>query len=80
MCFLAARRMYHYIPHGGIDIGELGLLGHAQQLLDSQPNDVSFVIHDLPLISKLGDIEKAIGNKFGLLEGRCPEISGGFRN
>ena len=45
-----------------------GLLGHAQNLARIQKNEVSFVIHNLPIIAKMAAISKACGNMFGLLQ------------
>jgi hypothetical protein len=45
-----------------------GLLGHAQAMARNQKNEVSFVIHNLPVIAKMGAVAKACGNMFQLLE------------
>ncbi len=34
----------------------------------NQKNEVSFVIHNLPVIAKMGAVAKACGNMFQLLE------------
>ena len=55
-----------------------GLLGHAQALARNQKNEVSFVIHNLPVIAKMASVAKACGNMFQLLQGHSAETSGGL--
>ena len=44
----------------------------------NQKNEVSFVIHNLPVIAKMGAVAKACGNMFQLLQGHSAETSGGL--
>lgn len=74
----AARLMHKYGAHGATDISGFGLLGHAQSLARCQKNEVSFVIHNLPVIAKMAAVAKACGNMFALVQGHCPETSGGL--
>ncbi|XP_013117969.1 inactive selenide, water dikinase-like protein [Stomoxys calcitrans] len=74
----AARLMHKYNAHGATDITGFGLLGHAQTLASHQKKDVSFVIHNLPVISKMAAVAKACGNMFQLLQGHSAETSGGL--
>ena len=53
-------------------------LGHAQALARNQKNEVSFVIHNLPVIAKMAAVAKACGNMFQLLQGHSAETSGGL--
>ncbi len=53
-------------------------MGHAQNLASNQKNEVSFVIHNLPVIAKMASVAKACGNMFQLLQGRSAETSGGL--
>ena len=55
-----------------------GILGHAQNLASNQKNEVSFVIHNLPIIAKMAGVAKACGNMFQLLQGSSAETSGGL--
>ncbi|MEQ2165953.1 Selenide, water dikinase 1, partial [Goodea atripinnis] len=55
-----------------------GILGHAQTLARQQRSEVSFVIHNLPVLAKMAAVSKACGNMFGLMHGTCPETSGGL--
>nr|CAD7445965.1 unnamed protein product [Timema bartmani] len=73
-----ARLMHKYNAHGATDITGFGLLGHAQNLAKHQKNEVSFVIHNLPVIAKMGAVAKACGNMFQLLQGHSAETSGGL--
>jgi len=74
----AARLMHKYHAHGATDVTGFGLLGHAQNLAKNQKNEVSFVIHNLPVIAKMTAVAKACGTMFQLLQGGCPETSGGL--
>lgn len=74
----AAYLMHKYNAHGATDIGGYGLLGHANKLAGVQKNEVGFVIHNLPIISKMASISKACGNLFGLIQGHSAETSGGL--
>ena len=60
--------MHKYNAHGATDITGFGLLGHAQNLAKNQKNEVSFVIHNLPIIAKMASVAKACGNMFHLLQ------------
>jgi len=73
-----ARLMHKYNAHGATDVTGFGLLGHAQALARNQKNEVSFVIHNLPVIAKMAAVAKACGNMFQLLQGHSAETSGGL--
>merc|ERR1739844_774070 len=73
-----ARLMHKYNAHGATDITGFGLLGHAQALARNQKNEVSFVIHNLPVIAKMAAVARACGNMFQLLQGHSAETSGGL--
>ncbi|KAH8273671.1 hypothetical protein KR018_007989 [Drosophila ironensis] len=75
---VAARLMRKYNAHGATDITGFGLLGHAQALAAQQKKDVSFVIHNLPVIAKMAGVAKACGTMFQLLQGHSVETSGGL--
>lgn len=68
--------MHKYNAHGATDVTGFGLLGHAQTLAKHQKNEVSFVIHNLPVIAKMAAVAKACGNMFQLLQGHSAETSG----
>lgn len=70
--------MHKYNAHGATDVTGFGLLGHAQNLAKHQKNEVSFVIHNLPVIAKMAAVAKACGNMFQLLQGHSAETSGNF--
>lgn len=74
----AARLMHKFNAHGATDVTGFGLLGHALTLAKHQKNEVSFVIHNLPVISKMAAVAKACGNMFQLLQGHSAETSGGL--
>ncbi len=61
-----------------LTIPGFGILGHALNLAKNQKNEVSFVIHNLPVIAKMAAIAKCAGNMFKLQQGRSAETSGGL--
>lgn len=67
-----------FSPHALTDVTGFGLLGHAQNLAKIQKNEVSFIIHNLPIIAKMAAVAKACGNMFHLLQGLSAETSGGL--
>lgn len=71
--------MHTFNAHAATDITGFGILGHAQTLAKQQRSEVSFVIHNLPVLAKMAAVSKACGNMFGLMHGTCPETSGVFR-
>jgi selenide,water dikinase len=75
---VGAQLMHKYNAHAATDVTGFGLLGHAQNLAKHQKNDVTFVIHNLPIIAKMAAISKACGNAFGLIQGTSAETSGGL--
>ncbi|KAK9407658.1 selenide water dikinase 2-like [Crotalus adamanteus] len=74
----AASLMHTFNAHAATDITGFGILGHAQNLAKQQRSEVSFVIHNLPIIAKMAAISKACGNRSRLLQGTSPETSGGL--
>jgi len=70
--------MHKYNAHACTDVTGFGLLGHAQNLAQHQKNEVSFVIHNLPIIAKMATISKTCNNAFGLFQGKSAETSGGL--
>ncbi|KAL4695646.1 hypothetical protein H8959_000741 [Pygathrix nigripes] len=72
----AAGLMHTFNAHAATDITGFGIWGHAQNLANQQRNEVSFVIHNLPVLAKMAVVSKACGNMFGLMPGTCLETSG----
>ncbi|XP_038054324.1 inactive selenide, water dikinase-like protein [Patiria miniata] len=80
MCKLnsdAASMMATYNAHGATDVSGFGILGHAEALVRSQKEEVSFAIHNLPIIAKMQHVAKGFID-FKLFQGRSPEVSGGL--
>ncbi|CAB1313726.1 unnamed protein product [Coregonus sp. 'balchen'] len=75
---VTAGLMHTFNAHAATDITGFGILGHAQTLARQQRSEVSFVIHNLPVLAKMAAVSKACGNMFGLMHGTCPETSGGL--
>lgn len=70
--------MHKYNAHACTDVTGFGILGHAQNLAQHQKNEVSFVIHNLPIIAHMTTISQSCGINFGLLQGTSAETSGGL--
>lgn len=70
--------MHKYGAHAATDVGGFGLLGHAQNLARNQKAEVSFVIHNLPVIARMTAVSKACGTTFPILQGLSAETSGGL--
>ena len=68
--------MHQYNCHAATDVTGFGILGHADNLCKVQHSEVSFVIHNLPVLNKMAAIEKATGSMFGLVNGTSAETSG----
>lgn len=68
--------MRHYNARGATDVTGFGILGHAKNLAKYQPNNVKFVIHNLPVIAKMAAIAKSADKLFQLLQGYSAETSG----
>ena len=64
----AAKLMHKYKAHAATSIGGFGVLGHAMALARCQKDEVSFVIHNLPVIAKMASVAKARGQMFPLTQ------------
>lgn len=72
-----AKLMHKYKAHCATDVTGFGLLGHAQNLVLAQKEEVSFVIDTLPIIANMVAISKACGS-FPVHKGKTAETSGGL--
>lgn len=73
-----ASLMHVFGAHAATDVTGFGILGHAENLAKQQRNEVTFVIHNLPVIEKMAAVNKASLVNFGLLKGTSAETSGGL--
>lgn len=73
----AARLMHKYNGHAATDVTGFGLLGHAQNLAESQINQVNYIIHTLPIIANMTVAAEALGNA-NFIKGTTAETSGGL--
>lgn len=74
----AAMLMHKYYVHGATYVTGYGILGHAQALAKNQKNEVSLVIHSLPVIAKMASVATFCGDIFRFYLGHSPETSGGL--
>lgn len=73
-----AELMHKYGAHAATDVTGFGLLGHAINLAKNQKEKVNIVLHTLPIISKMAEIDKMVGSMFSLERGFSAETSGGL--
>jgi selenide,water dikinase len=69
--------MHVHKAHAATDVTGFGILGHAQNLAKFQKNEVSFIIHSLPIIAYMTAVAK-VRPHFKLLQGTSAETSGNF--
>merc|ERR1719193_2522068 len=75
---VGARLMKKHGAHCATDVTGYGILGHATNMAKAQKNEVSFVLHNLPIIANMVPVAKVCGIAFGLLQGYSAETSGGL--
>jgi len=73
----AAKLMHKYGAHAATDVTGFGILGHARNLAKNQKAKVDFMIHTLPIIYQMDQIDNLFGF-FKLLDGVSAETSGGL--
>ena len=68
----AARLMSKHSAHAATHVSGQGLLNSAINLARAQKNNVSFVVHNLPVMAKMAAVNKILnaGNMFGLAKVR----------
>ena len=71
------RLMLKYGAHACTDVTGFGILGHAQNLMENQVDEVGMEIHTLPCISGTAAVDTSVFD-FRLLKGFSAETSGGL--
>lgn len=72
-----AQLMKKYGCHGATDVTGFGLLGHAENLVTVQKENVDYFIHSLPILDGMADINSEVFD-FKLTKGYSAETSGGL--
>ena len=72
----AAILMHKYNAHAATDVTGFGILGHANNLVEHQNDNVNFEIDTLPIIANMTNVYRNCGINFKLLEGYSAETSG----
>ena len=67
--------MVRHNAHAGTDVTGFGVLGHAQNLMDNQVDCVGMILHALPCIRNVCDVERSGIFDFRLLKGYSAETS-----
>lgn len=70
--------MVKHNAHAGTDVTGFGVLGHAQNLMDNQVDEVGMELHTLPCIAGTAEVERSGVLDFRLLKGYSAETSGGL--
>lgn len=70
--------MHKYNANCSTDITGFGLLGHAQNLVEFQKNNLNFIINKLPIIKNVRKIGEILEQDKKLLNGKAVETSGGL--
>jgi len=73
-----AMLMHKYNAHGATDVTGFGILGHGKNLAKNQKQSVNFILHSLPIIDRMLDIDLHLENMFSLRKGNSAETSGGL--
>lgn len=75
---LGAKLMQKYSAHCSTDVTGFGILGHAENLLLFQEQNVDFVITHMPLIKHVKTMAEILNRQQKMLSGRMVETSGGL--
>jgi selenide,water dikinase len=70
--------MVKHNAHAGTDVTGFGILGHAQNLMENQREEVGMEITSLPCITNTAKIERSGVFDFRLMRGYSAETSGGL--
>jgi len=54
--------------HAATDVTGFGILGHAQNLVECQEDELDFVIDKLPILEKIASADDGMGRMFQLVK------------
>lgn len=74
----AAKLMHKHGAHAATDVTGFGLVGHAENLLSFQEQQLDFIISSLPVIKHVKKIAEVLNRQQKLFTGRMVETSGGL--
>lgn len=75
---IGAKLMQKYKAHCCTDITGFGLVGHCENLLLFQENNVDFVLTHMPIIKHVKKMSEILNRQQKMLTGRMVETSGGL--
>lgn len=75
---LGAKLMQKYDAHCATDVTGFGLVGHAENLLAFQENELNFVINKMPVIKHVKQMAEILNRHQKLVAGKMVETSGGL--
>ncbi|CAO1349040.1 unnamed protein product [Diamesa tonsa] len=73
-----AQLMHKYKAHAATDITGFGLVGHAENLLKYQEDELDFIITRMPVIKGVKKIAEILNRHQKLITGKMVETSGGL--
>lgn len=73
-----ARLMHRHGARAATDVTGFGVKGHLDNLASNQEGAVSLVMHTMPVIRGMADVDRALGGMFKLELGLSAETSGGL--
>lgn len=76
--YIGAKLMQKYEAHCATDVTGFGFVGHAENLLTFQENDVNFVITQMPIIKNVMKMSEILNRMQKLNSGKMIETSGGL--
>ncbi|KAG5669014.1 hypothetical protein PVAND_016917 [Polypedilum vanderplanki] len=75
---LGAKLMQKYKAHCATDVTGFGIIGHAENLIEFQEQNVNFVINKMPLIKHVKKMSEILNRTQKMLNGKMVETSGGL--
>lgn len=75
---IGAKLMQKYKAHCCTDVTGFGLVGHCENLLLFQENDVDFVLTHMPVIKHVKKMSEILNRQQKMMNGRMVETSGGL--
>lgn len=76
--YVGAKLMQKFKAHCSTDVTGFGLVGHAENLLEFQDNNVNFIITHMPIIKHVKKMSEILNRQKKMLDGRMVETSGGL--
>ena len=73
-----AQLMHKYKAHAATDITGFGLVGHAENLLKYQEDELDYIVNRMPVIKGVKKMAEILNRHQKLITGKMVETSGGL--